>query len=441
MINHLDSEPLLNLIHLANKYSVLYKEIEQKSAIESLTLINNFYQEYITQYEKKPYSINIIDEIGANENAHSRILSSILRIHNVRSEYFVLKSFFKMLGEPFSNLEVSNGVKVKITNEENRIDIKIRDINYSLIIENKIHGAKDQYRQIERYIETEHRLYKYEQIYILYLTKLGGSPSEDSININLINQFNERYREISYKNDILCWLKTLLGDPVLYKTTQSAVASAAILQYIDHLEGMFMQREGEIEMNREISKWLEKELNINDQPPKSQVEVIIEKNNELNKLSDALNELLIQIIKNEFKRLINGIQINGFRPLKYDDKFGYDDEGMLCFWPEKWKRYCIAFVCCVPKNSRNAPRQLYFGIYDSDNKSDNKIIKYYKTLLGSDSVEEHSLWPWGKYLDYYIPEKVKDIDDDWEQNIKEMVDCMKDQIVGIYKKIKNLEER
>lgn len=441
MINHLDSEPLLNLIHLANKYSVLYKEIEQKSAIESLTLINNFYQEYITQYEKKPYSINIIDEIGANENAHSRILSSILRIHNVRSEYFVLKSFFKMLGEPFSNLEVSNGVKVKITNEENRIDIKIRDINYSLIIENKIHGAKDQYRQIERYIETEHRLYKYEQIYILYLTKLGGSPSEDSININLINQFNERYREISYKNDILCWLKTLLGDPVLYKTTQSAVASAAILQYIDHLEGMFMQREGEIEMNREISKWLEKELNINDQPPKSQVEVIIEKNNELNKLSDALNELLIQIIKNEFKRLINGIQINGFRPLKYDDKFGYDDEGMLCFWPEKWKRYCIAFVCCVPKNSRNAPRQLYCGIYDSDNKSDNKIIKYYKTLLGSDSVEEHSLWPWGKYLDYYIPEKVKDIDDDWEQNIKEMVDCMKDQIVGIYKKIKNLEER
>jgi len=204
---------------------------------------------------------------------------------------------------------------------------------------------------------------------------------------------------------------------------------------------MFLQREGELEMNREISKWLEKELNINDKPAKSQVEIIIEKGNELNKLSEALNELLIQIIKKEFKRLIIELKINGFRPLKYDEKFGYDDEGMLCFWPEKWKRYCIAFVCCVPKNSRNAPRQLYCGIYDSDNKSDNKIIKYYKTLLGSDTVEEHSLWPWGRYLDYYIPEKVGDLDEEWEQKIKEMVDCMQDQINFIYKKIKNLDER
>lgn len=224
---------LINLINLANKYSILHKEIGQNTASESLRLLNNFYQEYIKQYDIKPYNINLIDEIGANENSHSRILSSILRMHDNRTNHFVLKSFFKMLGEPFSNLEVSNGARVNITNEENRIDIKIRDNNYSIIIENKIHGAKDQYKQIERYIEAEHKVYKYEQIYILYITKQGGSPSDYSINNNLLNQFNARYREISYKHDILNWLKALLAEYFQYNTAQSAIASAAILQYID----------------------------------------------------------------------------------------------------------------------------------------------------------------------------------------------------------------
>jgi len=434
-------EPYINTFILCNKYYILDQDILHKSVYNSLALISYFYKEYINQYEKLPFRINLIDDIRANENAHSRILSSILKIHDSTGENFVIKSFFKMLGEPFSSLVVSAGLKVKITNEENRIDIKIRDKDYSIIIENKIHGAQDQNRQIERYIEAENKLYKHEQIYILYLTRQGGSPSDESISNDLILQFNGRYREISYKIEILDWLNTLLDEPLQNNCFQSSVARAAIIQYKDHLDGIFSQRKGEIEMDEKISKWLEQELNIIEKPVNAKIEILIEKNNELNKLSDALNGLLKKAIKQEFKDLIIGLKLNEFRPLKYDDKFGYDDEGILCFWQEGWKRFCIAFVCCVPKNRKS--RQIYCGIYDSHGKSDSKYQKLFKNLLGSDTVEETNWWPWGKYLEYYIPEKITDIDDNYEQiaiDMVEIIDVIKNNIIEMSKKLLHMDE-
>ena len=47
--------------------------------------------------QNQPYNINIIDELHANENAHSRIMGKLLAYCNSTGEYSILKSILNYI--------------------------------------------------------------------------------------------------------------------------------------------------------------------------------------------------------------------------------------------------------------------------------------------------------------------------------------------------------
>src|SRR5271157_1078994 len=149
---------------------------------DKLNSLFDFLPEFIKKYneelEKIPYHINLIDELHANENAHSRILEKLLNA-NDKDRYCILRSFLQHLGSPFS--ELSDEVVNKIETQKDNIDVRVRGKSYSLIIENKIHYAQEQKEQIKRYIENEMGWCGINNIYVLNIGRYrNDEPSEYS---------------------------------------------------------------------------------------------------------------------------------------------------------------------------------------------------------------------------------------------------------------------
>lgn len=111
-----------------------------------------------------------------------------------------------------------------------RIDLFIQDKNgQTIIIENKI-DAGDQYRQMSRYNKyatDDLRLTK-DQVKLLYLTKKGDKPSDESLGTGNID-----YTCISYREDILEWLDRCLALSALYP-----IVRETIRQYITTLNNI-----------------------------------------------------------------------------------------------------------------------------------------------------------------------------------------------------------
>jgi len=224
-------------------------------------------QEFKTIYDgengKLPYHINLIDELHANENAHSRILEKLLNQKTHNGKFEILESFIDYLkekgGDSFNTISIENP---QITQEKERIDLWIRDENYAIIIENKIHWASDQEAQIERYIETTKNYnYKEKQIFVIYLPPTYEKEPENQSWGKYLNSDirNERYLTLSFRIDILLWLK----EKVLPNTKIKEVyLRSAIEQYIDHLEGIFSLRTINNKMNMELQEFLKKELKL-----------------------------------------------------------------------------------------------------------------------------------------------------------------------------------
>lgn len=148
---------------------------ENKKNFSTLLEFVSEFDKIHTQEEKKlPYHINLIDELHADENAHSRILGKLLQQKSAKSTHFeILESFLNFITEnhrikeDFRQITINKPV---ITQEIGRIDLWIRDEEYAIIIENKIGWAKDQPNQLERYIKrTKEQDFDEQQIYVLYL--------------------------------------------------------------------------------------------------------------------------------------------------------------------------------------------------------------------------------------------------------------------------------
>lgn len=165
---------------------------------------------------KEPYRINILDEIHADENAHSRILMKLVAAPDEESpeQKPLLDNFLDFLGTPFSNLLINNKRPIVFKNELYRIDILLKGEKFALIIENKIHGAVDQHRQIVDYIDKmKNEGYSMAQIYVLYLTGEKESfPSESSLPTPVRESMGDRFRSISYKNDVCEWTETICTE-------------------------------------------------------------------------------------------------------------------------------------------------------------------------------------------------------------------------------------
>jgi predicted PP-loop superfamily ATPase len=75
--------------------------------------INKFRQIYDKEKVKLPYHINLIDELHANENAHSRILEKLLKQKTHEGKFELLESFIEYLKEKGKENEDFSKIKIK----------------------------------------------------------------------------------------------------------------------------------------------------------------------------------------------------------------------------------------------------------------------------------------------------------------------------------------
>ncbi|PXY03104.1 hypothetical protein DF185_03165 [Marinifilum breve] len=250
-------------------------KIKELKDVDIIKLASDFSKWQQKKKDELPYRINLIDEIGANENAHNRIFVKIISFEE-NGHFPFLRLFLNFLGDEFGKIKI---VKPIFTVEKFRIDGLIRDVDgkYAIIIENKIHDAVDQENQIERYQSIlKGRGYKESEIYTLYLTLKGGSPSENSF---ALNKRNSNYREINFKDDIIPLLEKHILPTCRVK---DELLVSSIKQYIDHLNGILNQREIDFKMNKELTDSLLEELEINK---------ATEKYEKLTKVDNALKEI------------------------------------------------------------------------------------------------------------------------------------------------------
>lgn len=390
-----------NMVDIAQAFQEAEKDIYAKS----LSLVGDFACLYKNEKSTLPYSINLLDEIHANENAHSRIFRKLLLFTESKKnkpKYPILELFLKYLGHPFDILMQD---APEITAEKMRIDLLVRDKNFAIIIENKINGAVDQDAQMQRYVECiKEAGTSNEMLYILYLTEQGGSPSESSFSQNDRQYFGNRYQEISYRHTILPFLQDKLNPWVNDKAESVLVEflRTACHQYIDYLEGRFYMRKGEVKMTESLKNMLKEKMGFSDDAMKTirKLELISDNRETINRISEYLDELQYEILAERItetkKYWIEKITpVVDFYELN-DSVFG-KKESKIQFYPRNWNRkYCISIVFDTDYDG------LFYGIENIESKesegepSDPLFRKIRKLLGESDGPSNH--WLYTKYV-------------------------------------------
>jgi hypothetical protein len=317
-----------------------------------LDMASDFRRLFEEEKSKLPYSINLLDEIHANENAHSRILRKLLMFSETvagESRYPVLDLLMKYLGEPFAGLVQFHPV---ITAEKARIDLLVRDRTYAIIIENKINGAGDQKEQLQRYVEKLTAAKVSEgSIYVLYLTAAGGSPSESSWPESMRNRFGPRYREIDYRNVVYHFLKGSVLPYVAEKQDSTVVQflRSALHQYVDYLEGRFHYREGERKMREKTRAYLEEKIGLANPSLSAGDKVALIRDNRamLEEIGGSLYEAEDALLRECVKKADAGLRAKiqpHVRMVEPTLEFGRQTS-RIRFYPHGWKEgYCVSVV-------------------------------------------------------------------------------------------------
>ncbi|WP_297298985.1 PD-(D/E)XK nuclease family protein [uncultured Brachyspira sp.] len=226
--------------------------------------------------DNPPY-INIFNLISEQEKFNSQMLYDILKVNiNKNIDVDNIKLNFAKLFIEFlfnkHNVEYKNNtldgskfeVKKEFQTQKNKfIDLLIWDNekNYAVIIENKVNSGDNGENQIaDYYNDIKNR--KIKNIYVVYLTRYGYEPSENSLN-------NELKKEIG--NNLFCiphsfiasWLESILKDEMFIKLIAKEkdykVLESAMIQFIqneNYLSGIEPD-------NKAINKILLEDENIN----------------------------------------------------------------------------------------------------------------------------------------------------------------------------------
>ena len=183
------------------------KTSEQEKAKFLLDLAKSYNEEREKELGKLPFRYNVLEEVRVNENAHTRLLMRLLEYEPARQHFFDYLKKVKDFASPTMS-------KPKITAEKHRIDGLIQDGNYAIIIENKVCGAVEQGRQLEKYVDkcVGDLGYNLGKVYILYLfDREGLEPSLQTWGEYKKEDFGNRYLQLSYAGDIINWLDELLA--------------------------------------------------------------------------------------------------------------------------------------------------------------------------------------------------------------------------------------
>lgn len=308
-------------------------QVNIKNTLDIVEKIN----EYIARKEKDlPYNINVIDELHANENAHSRILCKLLQYKDSSNKFRILEDLIQYISqldgkEEFARIKITSPL---IDQEQERIDLWVRDkdsTGYAIIFENKVKGAGDQPNQLARYIDKTRKVgFPEKNIFVVYLPHDDHEPEEYSWILddkNYKKDFRTRYANLSFRTHILPWLKENILPNCIIK---EELLISAVKQYIDHLEGLFLMRPSQKKMimNNELLEKLEiKHLNI-----EQQIEYVDRLNRDISTVQKILNDF-----QEEKRREIAIKKISPFMPqLKKLAAETLKKNGLLCYINRKY---------------------------------------------------------------------------------------------------------
>lgn len=264
---------------------------EQENFNKTLDFVNTISVKYQEENKKLPYHINILDLIWANENAHSRIFSELLK-QKSNGQFEILNSFTEYIQSINKNFP-KGIISPKITAEKQRIDILISGKNAVFIIENKVHDAVDQSAQLARYInQIRSKEGDEKALFVVYLTKDGTkkpNPSTWILNdVDYFKTYENNFLEINFKYDILPWLKTQVLPNVKLK---DVFLKSTIEQYIDYLEGLFNQRAIHKNMNEELKNHISLRIGLGNSLEKN-IEILERKSTELDQAKNQITSLI-----------------------------------------------------------------------------------------------------------------------------------------------------
>lgn len=342
--------------------------------------------------QKLPYHINVIDLLRAGENAHSRILMYLLGQEN-KGEYEILQSFLEFVKTKKNSFQFQNK-NPKITSEKERIDVCIEDENYAIIIENKIHNARDQYNQIDRYIDKlKNRGKKEENIFVIYLTRDDYKDPENH-SFTYKENFENRYINLNYKVDILFWLKENVLPNVRNK---DVFLKSSLEQYIDHLEGMFYLRKIQEKMNQEIQKIISEKLNLGENPTKD-CEIINQKIELLEEIKNQLLNVKHKQVQVDFLRdcYLKVKNEEKYKNLHIIDNLTNEEYPNFCI-KLKWNNFDFAVVLEKSMYSNN----VYYGLgrHCSSQEKNQKLNTFFEPIL-QDLKKDDDFWYGWEYTSY-----------------------------------------
>ena len=319
------------------------------------------------------YNANIIEELHANENAHSRVLRMFLQYDDGSNQYPILKRFLDIpkIRDIISDLEFD---RPQFTNEQERIDLLIEDraVKFAIIVENKICGASDQDRQLERYIESvKYHGIKESKIYAIYLTRDGEKTIDDksftsaakkALDYNADN--NGRFIELNYKNDILPWLENCVLPNC---TLKENLLVSALTQYIDFLKTIFELNKNNRQKGMIMSE-IKKELGLeNIQDCANAIERLDSLSENISNLRDEMAmKIGVEYIQEPFKRFLEKKEV----PYNIKCEFSYS---YICLnvFSDNWERDRFYFRI-------NYENPMIYGIvnYDINTPSNVDITRF-----------------------------------------------------------------
>lgn len=284
------------IIELRNIVEPVLMQYCQQLA-ENIKLAKALGDYYEEQEAALPFHINVIDELHANENAHTRILTHLLK-YKEDGKHIILASFLKQI--PTFNVE-SFDIENSIVyfNKDNIDGLIEKEGEFAIIIENKIHWAVDQDKQIERYVNTEiERGIPSDNIWVIYLTRDGRKKVEEYSLTKWTKEFlGNHFLEMDYYHNILPWLK----EKILPNCrVREEWLESAIKQYIDHLEGLFDIRDSRTGFRKKVQGQIAKSIGCTKEM--SRGEVYLKFHAYLHILEELRN-----IVGNSMESLINPV--------------------------------------------------------------------------------------------------------------------------------------
>lgn len=367
------------------------------------------------ELSKLPFGANVLDELHADENAHSRILRMLLQYKSYGN--FPIYSRFLSLVHKYCNTVPVNIQTIDPIfrnevgdNDDGRVDLLITDqtVNggkYAIILENKVCGAGDQDKQLERYVNFVHKAegVKYENIFVVYLTKDGQKEvSESSLTSavkKLLNMTDEigsggRFIKLDYKHHIISWLEEIIPDMPL----KEELLISSLRLYLDYLKGICGERESEEPVYKKIQANMEDLLGL-----KNTLDYL-QAIKDITLLKEQLEKVLIEkkehVLEECFFKPLETL-VNDLFPGAYIKEKDYHEHS----------KYDCAFYCRIhiPSWKRteliiNPESSLCFGIvHISDNNQlsadEKKTLRENLPYKGKSS----NWWPWWMYLTRAVP--------------------------------------